>query len=205
MSILSVFMVSFTIALSGALAPGPLLTTVIAQSIRHGAKSGPLIILGHAALEAVMIGLIMLGLTPLVSNPSIMRAISLAGALVLFYFGVQLLWSIPRLSLETTPPPASKKRLVLLGVTVSLSNPYWTIWWLTIGLGLVLAASRQGWLAVAVFFFGHVVADLAWYSIISLGISRGRKFISDKVYRASIAVCAAALIGFALYFALTAL
>ena len=204
MGIITLFIVSFTIALSGALAPGPLLATVIAQSFRHGAKTAPLIMLGHAALEAVLMGLIVLGIAPLVSSAAVMRAIALAGALVLCYFGIRLLVSVPRLRMDTESSPATASHLVLMGITVSLSNPYWTVWWLTIGLSLVLAAKQQGWLAIIIFFLGHVSADFGWYGIVSVGISRGRKSFSDKTYRAAIAACAVALIGFALYFALRA-
>ena len=68
----------------------------------------------------------------------------------------------------------------------------------------MLAAKQQGWPAILVFFLGHVAADFAWYTIVSLGISRGKKFISDTAYRASIAACAACLIGFAAWFAFRA-
>ena len=134
-----------------------------------------------------------------------MRAITLTGSLVLCYFGIRLLSPASRPRMETKALPASTRHLVLLGISVSLSNPYWTIWWLTIGLGLVLAAKQQGWMAVAVFFLGHVSADLGWYSIVSAGVSRSRKLISDKVYRAAISFCAIALIGFGLYFAFSLL
>ena len=50
-----IFMTSFVIALSGALAPGPLLAACISESTKHGFKSGPLMILGHAILEIIMV------------------------------------------------------------------------------------------------------------------------------------------------------
>ena len=71
-------------------------------------------------------------------------------------------------------------------------------------MGLVLAAGKQGLLAVIIFFLGHILADLGWYSIISWGVSRGREFVSDKLYRGIIFACALALIGFSAYFGFTA-
>ena len=62
MNYFSIFIVSFTIALSGALAPGPLLTAVIYESTRKGFKAGPLVILGHALLEVIILALIISGL-----------------------------------------------------------------------------------------------------------------------------------------------
>ena len=51
MNILLVFFSSFVLALSGALVPGPLFTLTVSESLRRGAKAGPLIILGHGLLE----------------------------------------------------------------------------------------------------------------------------------------------------------
>ncbi|MCX5708890.1 MAG: LysE family transporter [Candidatus Omnitrophica bacterium] len=200
MDYFSVFMMSFTIALSGALMPGPLLTAVIAETAKLGFKSGPFMILGHALLEALMVGLLILGLAGLASNPAVMRSIAIIGSLVLLYFGFSMLYSLPKLSLKTKGKSPKSSNLIFLGVTVSISNPYWSFWWLTIGLGLVLAAQKQGLLAVLIFFAGHITADLVWYSLVSWGISKGREFISERIYRGIILTCAAALISFSLYF-----
>jgi len=204
MDYFSIFLMSFTIALSGALMPGPLLTAVIAESAKHGFKSAPLMILGHAILEALAIGLIILGFAGFASNATAMRFIAIVGALVLLYFGLSMIRSLPGLSLKTKSDCLKNSNLIFLGLTISASNPYWSFWWLTIGLGLVLAAQKQGYLVVLIFFAGHIFADLGWYSIVSWGISKGREFISDFIYRGIILACAVALIGFSAYFGLTA-
>ncbi len=205
MDYLSIFLMSFTVALSGALMPGPLLTAVIAESAKHGFKSGPLMILGHAILEALAIGLIILGFSGLASSPAAMRLIALCGSLILLYFGCSMIGSLSGLSLKNKSAALKNSNLVLMGITVSLSNPYWSFWWLSIGLGLVLAAQKQGLAAILFFFSGHVIADLGWYSIVAWGVSKGKRFISDKIYRGVILACAVALIGFSVYFGLTAL
>ena len=116
-----------------------------------------------------------------------------------------MLSSIPKLNLETQAKPIRSSGLVLLGITMSITNPYWSIWWLSIGLGLTLAAQKSGLTAVIIFFLGHILADFSWYSVVALVISKGRKFISLKVYRGIIFVCGLALIGFSIYFALSSL
>ncbi|MDD5491691.1 MAG: LysE family transporter [bacterium] len=200
MTYISIFVISFTIALSGALMPGPLLTAVIYESTRHGSKTGPLFILGHAILEMLMIAGIIFGFSQFLSSPTALRIVAIIGSIILFGFGLNMLISLPYLTLPQTGPPAKPSNLVWLGITMSLTNPYWTIWWVTIGLGLVLAAQKQGLLAVIIFFLGHISADLAWYSLVSLMIHKGRRFISDKVYRGMVLGCALALIGFAGWF-----
>ncbi len=203
MDYISIFLVSFVIALSGALAPGPLLTTVIAKSVRHGFKTGPAIILGHAILEIIMVVIIIVGLSNIINKPYIIKVISIAGAMILLLFGTNMLRSIKTISLKTERSRKDNRNLTLLGITMSIANPYWSIWWLTIGISLVLSASKLGALAIGVFFIGHILADLIWYSIVSLAISRGRKFITDKVYKIVVTICGITLIGFGIYFSTT--
>lgn len=200
MELLSVFFVSFAIAISGALMPGPLLTLVIAESFKHGAKTGPIVILGHALLELLMLILLIFSLNRFIHNPVVLTAISLIGAIVLIYLGGQMLFSLPGLTLEFDQIKTRSSELVWSGITMSLANPFWSIWWLTIGLGLVISARQLGLKAVGVFFLGHILADLLWYTAVSVTVSRGRKLISRDAYRGIILVCALILIGFGIYF-----
>lgn len=200
MNYFTLFIVSFTIALSGALMPGPLLAAVIYESTRHGFKTGPLFILGHAVLEMLMIAVILFGFSHFLSNPLTLRMIAILGSIILFCFGLSMIVSLPRLTLSQAGTPTKPANLVWLGITMSLTNPYWTIWWLTIGLGLVLTAHQQGLLAIIVFFAGHISADLGWYSLVSLMVHKGRRFISDRIYRGMVLGCALVLIGFACWF-----
>ena len=234
MNYLSIFVISFTVALSGALAPSPLLAAVIHESTKQGVKSGPLIILGHAIIEIAMVALIMLGVGQIINNPLVLKVISLLGAFILLYFGFTMFLSLPKLSLELKngyhkkwSPPGLKpvvpkggilkpplspplrtgfasgvvSNLTLMGIILSFANPYWTLWWITIGLGMVLAAQRQGLLAVLIFFCGHIAADLSWYTIVSLMFGKGRRFISDRIYKIISGLCAGLLAGFGVYFA----
>ena len=89
------------------------------------------------------------------------------------------------------------------GMLMSLANPYWTIWWATIGLGYILYSFKLGLLGVIAFFLGHILADLTWYAAVSFTVAHGRRFMNDRIYRGIIACCAAALLVFGLYFGFT--
>lgn len=202
---MSLFIVSFTIALSGALAPGPLLAAVIYQSTKQGLKTGPLVILGHAILEVGMVAFIIFGFAYFLKNPLVLKIIATTGALILLGFGINMISSIPKVSLDFKDENRKSSNLVLTGITMSAANPYWVIWWLTIGLGLLLGAQKAGYLAIGIFFAGHILADLAWYTVVSFTISKGRRFISQKVYKGIIFVCGIILIGFGIYFGMNSL
>lgn len=89
---------------------------------------------------------------------------------------------------------------MLAGAVLSIANPYWLIWWASIGLGYIMHSARSGMLGVASFFIGHILADLLWYTLVSSGIARGRRLFSDTVYRRLIGGCAVFLLCFSCYF-----
>jgi threonine/homoserine/homoserine lactone efflux protein len=93
---------------------------------------------------------------------------------------------------------------VVLGVLMSVSNPYWTLWWATIGLGYLVAAMKYGLAGLVVFFLGHIAADFLWYSLVSFGVSRGKTLLRDKGYQIMIRVCGLFLVAFGAWFLFTA-
>lgn len=194
---------SFTLALSGALMPGPLLTVTIAESVHRGFVAGPLLMVGHAVLELVLVVAIILGLGPFLKMPPVMGSIALVGGAILIWMGVQMMRTAGSLSfnMEGTGPGVAYCP-VLTGILASLSNPYWTLWWATIGLGYLVAAIKLGVLGVGVFFVGHIAADFLWYSIVSYGISRGKRILKDRTYQHIIRFCGIFLLGFGGWFLL---
>lgn len=200
-SLSAIFFSSFIIAMSGALMPGPLLTVTISESTRRGALVGPLMILGHGILELVLIIALLTGLAPLLVREDVFVGIALTGGGILLWMAFAMFRSIPGLHLDLQIKEEKKSRnLVLAGILFSLANPYWTIWWASIGLGYILHSVKFGIAGVAAFYTGHILADLAWYAFVSLGIAAGRKFFSDTVYRRLIGGCAVFLLLFACYF-----
>lgn len=192
---------SFVIALSGALMPGPLLTVTIGESARRGAKAGPLIIVGHGVLEAVLVILLLGGLSAFMAEPGFVFFSFLLGGVILLFMGYSMLRESTAIELDSRTAVGSKEgNLVLLGILGSISNPYWIIWWATIGIGYLFAAIRVGVPGVIAFFAGHIAADFLWYSMVSTAIARGRAFFSPKVYRRLIFGCGLFLLLFGGWF-----
>ena len=94
---------------------------------------------------------------------------------------------------------AGRADLVAVG-RPHLANPYWTFWWATVGVTFVMTGLQFGALGVVLVFIGHILSDLAWYSLVSFGVAKGRNLVSDRVYRGIIMACGAVLVVFGLWF-----
>lgn len=200
-SLFSLAVTSFIVALSGALMPGPLLTATVGESTRQGGVAGPLLIAGHAILEMALLAALCLGAAPLLTNRAATAGISCAGGVVLFLLAWGMYRALPALSIEAPLPKGrGQSRLVLTGMMVSLSNPYWILWWATFGLACILQSRRLGLMGIVAFFIGHISADFSWYSLISFSVAKGRAFFTDKIYRLIVGVCAGFLVLFAGFF-----
>ena len=127
--------------------------------------------------------------------------VGVLGAGMLGWMGLGLLKASRHSHLEFDPKGDSGLNPVVAGVLMSAANPYWLIWWLTIGLGYVMFSMKYGWLGVALFFIGHILADFAWYTLVSGAVAQGRRFISDRIYQGFLAGCGVFLFGFGGYFA----
>lgn len=197
LALATIFVTSFVVALSGALMPGPLFTVTVSESSRRGPGAGPLLIAGHGILELTLVAALVLGLGPLLKKEPVFILTALLGSAVLLWMAGGMLRSLPRLSLAVDTDGGAGGNLVLAGIVLSLANPYWTVWWVSIGLGYITHSMGLGLAGVAAFFTGHILADLAWYSLVSAAVWKGKRFMSDRFYRGLIGACAVFLIVFA--------
>lgn len=199
-----IFASSLVIAYSGALMPGPMLTVVVTESPRHGAKTGPLVVLGHALLELALLVLLILGLGSILARPAVQGVLAIVGGAVLLVMAALMLEAVHnrRIAMETDSAATSSRhaRMVLAGLTASVSNPYWITWWATIGLSLVTKAYALGVAGVAAFYLGHILGDLTWFSAVSGAVALGRRWITVRLYRGMIVVAACFLLVLSAWF-----
>lgn len=199
-NLLTIFASSFVIALSGALMPGPLLTATISESSQRGFVAGPLMIAGHAILELTLVIALLAGLAPFFQQPVVFVVSALAGSAILLGMAFGMFRGLGALRLSWEGQQKKQNHPVFAGILMSVSNPYWIIWWATIGVGYILYSRQFGVWGVVFFFAGHILADLAWYSLVAAAVAGGKHFLTDRLYRGLIALCAVFLVVFAGYF-----
>lgn len=197
---------AFLVGLTGAMAPGPYLTVTITRTVTRGPASAALMLLGHAALEGLLLVGFAFGLHELLRNPHVSNMLAAVGGTFLLWMGWGLLRGAVRGTIAAEAnAPGTPSRLgpVLHGAAVSLSNPYWTLWWATIGVKLAADGLAIGPVGVIAFFLGHELADVTWYGLVIAATTRGRHLLADKPYRAIIGACAFFLLYLGTRFVLT--
>ncbi len=222
MGFFEIFLLSFLVALSGAMSPGPLLTYTIYKALQSKTRAyliGILICIGHAILEFILMLVLLIGLSPFITDPSMIIIIGLLGGGILIFFGVNLLrdiWlkkidlTILTLENEIAMENENTKEKILLqqptlgGILVSMSNPYWWIWWAVIGLNFMTQFS-VGLLNLEFwsFFLGHELGDFLWYVSIATILGFTNKFLTKKVYLGIIIICSLFMISFGLFLAIS--
>jgi threonine/homoserine/homoserine lactone efflux protein len=173
-----------------------MLFATIDASLRRGWIAGPEIVLGHGLVEVVICALLFLGFS--VATDTVFRIVSIAGGGALVVFGMMTLNSSKGATFDVGGSNAGNA--VAAGALTSISNPYFLIWWLTIGNAMVMDGLAIGVAAAVLFVIGHWIADLAWYTLVSASSSRGRRVMSDRTYKRMLVGCGVFLVGFGMYY-----
>jgi len=193
----TVFVVSF----SGALMPGPVMTMTIAHAVKRGHLAGPMVSLGHGIVEGSLVLLMALGLSQLFQLPLVTGMIGFLGGLLLLYMGFGMIRTpAPESLTSTTHSVEGGRGPVAAGMLASIANPYWVIWWATIGADLLRRAYLHGALVIVGFFLVHFAVDLGWNSAVGSAVAAGRKLLTPRIYKGILAVCGTFLLGLGVYF-----
>jgi threonine/homoserine/homoserine lactone efflux protein len=194
---LAIFWTSFLIGFSGALVPGPVLTVTVKEAGRRGARAGPLIVLGHGIAEIAITVALILGVSSFLDDARVKTTIAAVGGAFLVFMGLSMLRKVRSLEAlleaETAEGPGRHSAPVILGITTTLSNPYWFGWWGSIGATLVVASSSLGYMGIVAFVIGHISSDLVWYTIVSYLVSLGLSYSRGLWYRITFGICGAFL------------
>lgn len=193
---------SFLVGLSGALVPGPMLTVTISDSFKKGFIAGPLITSGHIFIELIVVLLLLFGLGWIIGSPMASIIIGILGGIVLIIMGFQIIKETPELetselNLENNAENAQNTKLntsnshsAFKGILTSLSNPFFFIWWATIGGAFIIKGmALAGFLGIFAFLIGHWSSDLLWFSFVSFLSSKSSTLVNPRNYKIIMRIC----------------
>ena len=191
----------FIISCSGAMQPGPVTATAIKMGTRNR-WAGTLIAIGHGVIELPLMVIIIFEIGEYFKIEKVQVAIGLAGGAFLLIMAIQSFVSLKsNLNAESK---SLQSKPVLAGIILSGSNPYFLLWWATVGLALATQAVAWGIWAFVLFALTHWFVDLIWLQLLSFASFKGSVLLSKHGLKIVLAFCAAALLFFGLYFVISA-
>jgi threonine/homoserine/homoserine lactone efflux protein len=191
---------------SGALAPGPLFFVTITHGAKSGTKSGIMFSIAHTIIEFTLVMLLALGLLSVTNAPAVRLLVGVAGGAALIVFGAIQIRSSLREAQETKTEKGDTRNLLLIGLALTGLNPYFIVWWLTIGANLIILSLEFAGLAGVIFMYVcHVWVDYVWLTLVAAFAERSTKILRIKGYRLLMAAFGAVLIYFGLSFLVNSL
>jgi len=145
----------------------------------------------------------MLGMDKLLKSTNTQIMVSLAGGVLLLVMSIRMLANLKSTAVLNGKTP--KTRPVLTGLVLSVTNPYFLLWWATVGLALATRAIRLGIWAFGLFAVVHWLCDCTWLQALSWASFRGSKLLGHRSEQIVLVICSLALFFFGLFFIYTAL
>jgi threonine/homoserine/homoserine lactone efflux protein len=189
------------ISLSGVMSPGPLFAVTIAKASREK-NAGILISLGHGVVEFPLMFLIYFGFAWVFTSDFTQKAIGLVGGALMIYLGFRML----KTRRETEEKSSYfKYGSIASGILATVGNPYFLLWWATIGAFLVMNAALFGLIGFSIFAIIHWSCDLVWNIFVSLMVFKSRRFWTKRVNEIVFGFCFIILTGFGAWFIISVL
>jgi threonine/homoserine/homoserine lactone efflux protein len=185
------------ISLSGVMAPGPITAATLAAGARNR-HAGASICAGHIAVELPLILVLAGGLGTFFESQGVRVWIGLAGGVLLVLMGLQLLASLRRP--EAQSAGSVDRHPFWIGIILSGANPYFLLWWATVGLTLTSQAMEFGLLALVLFALVHWLCDLGWLEVLSFAGFKGSQALGNRSQTVISLICAIMLLGFGVKF-----
>ena len=187
------------VSASGVMSPGPLFAANITYGLKQGTKAGIKIAIGHSIVELPLVILLGIGIFSLEIFPEFKTIISILGAITLFVFAFMQIKST--LKKNKKSETKLKQGPIITGVLLSALNPFFIIWWLTIGLKLISdAMAIWAFVGILIVFVLHVWMDFVWLGSTAFLISKSKKIISNTNYKIIMLALSVILIYFGITF-----
>jgi len=188
----SVIVISF----SGVMAPGPMFAVTLAKSYRSP-WAGTFIALGHAVIEVPLILLIYFGFARFFQNDLVQMVLSIVGGGMILWIGIGMLRTRTAVVHGGKDLPYNA---FTAGIFTSGLNPFFLLWWATIGSMLVMRFLDFGVTGLAIFIIVHWLCDLIWLSFVSVTIYKTQSLWGRKFHEWLFIACSLLLAGFGIWF-----
>lgn len=184
------------LGLISGISPGPLLTLVLNQTIRHNKTEGIKVALSPLITDLPIILITVLILGRLARFDMFLAVISFAGAIFLAYLGIESLRTRElSIRLQTSDSGSLKK-----GIIANFLNPSPYLFWATVGTPLMLKAYKTDLLTSILFMMSFYVFLIGSKVVVAFLVDRTKQFMNQKFYLILMRTLGIVLIIFSLIF-----
>jgi len=190
--LLSVIVISF----SGVMMPGPMFAVTLAKSYKSP-LAGAQISVGHAVIEVPLILLIYFGFNRFFQNDIVQLVLSLLGGAMIIWIGIGMFRSRTQVVESGKDLPYNA---FVAGILMSALNPFFILWWATVGSMLIMKFFDFGVAGLSLFTVAHWLCDLIWLSFVSILVYKTRALWGKKFQQGAFIACSLLLVGFGVWF-----
>jgi len=194
--ILPVLMSVVVISLSGVMMPGPMFAVTLAKSFRSP-LAGVWISLGHAVIEVPLILIIYFGFAHFFENSMVQLVLSILGGGMIIWLGIGMFRA--RTEVVTQGKDLSYNACTA-GIIASGLNPFFILWWVTIGSMLIMRFIEFGTGGLILFIIVHWLCDLLWLSLVAVVVYKTHSLWGRKVQEWVFIASSLLLAGFGIWF-----
>ena len=167
-----------TLGLWAGVSPGPLLTMVIAQTLRHDVGEGVKVAVAPILTDLPIIALFVALISQVPDINLFLGIVSLVGALLVAWLALAAIRQGPvAVNLDARAP-----RSLLKGALVNAMSPHPYIFWLTIGVPTMFKAHTISWLAVVGFVSAFFLLIIGAKVGVAVVVGRSRHFLQGATY-----------------------
>lgn len=180
--------------LTAGISPGPLLTLVISETLRHNKAEGVKIALAPLITDIPIVLLTIFFLSKMASSEIILGVISILGGIFIAFLGYDSLKSRGiDIDIQQLKPKSIRK-----GIIVNVLSPHPYIFWLMVGAPITIKAYRDSPLFAFVFILAFYVLLVGSKISIALVVDRSKAFLKNKWFIWTLRILGLVLIIFAI-------
>jgi threonine/homoserine/homoserine lactone efflux protein len=164
--------------LIAGMSPGPLLTLVISETLRHNRKAGILIASAPLLTDLPIIAVSILIISKLSNSNLVLGILSIMGACFIAYLAYESI-SIKGVDIIL---PVYEMNPLGKGVIANFLNPHPYIFWIGIGVPIILKGYQINILCALLFVIGFYFFLIGSKIIIAFMVDKSRAFLKSRMY-----------------------
>jgi len=182
--------------LTAGISPGPLLTLVITETLKHNKKEGIKIAIAPLITDLPIIIVTYFIFSKLSQFNILLSLISFLGGIFFAYLGYETI-KTKGLYYEAQQLKAESLKK---GITANILNPHPYVFWLTVGIPTAFKAYEINLITVILYFFLFYVLLIGSKIGVALLVEKSKTFLTNKAYRLTMKILGTALFIFAALF-----